>query len=284
MVEDVFSPQSLLEGVRISAAQCACIPNAVWVVVDGIGECIRIYSAGLAERNRVAVVFIHGDRLGGTEPVGYADNSTAKQEQKASAVASELRLPYIAIARPGTYGSSGKHTHRREMRELKLVNVALDAIKARHQLERFAIAGQSGGAAVASYLLTQRSDLACLVLTSGALSLGTIMRLNAASVYDTGNPGLYNPIRHVSEIPVQPNRPIFIIGDPKDRLSPLANQHEYYQALVAAGHPAWFALGSATGSGHHTLDGTGRTVASWSAAGMAPSDILERFAQGAILG
>src|SRR6266436_2038338 len=38
-----FSGAELLRGKRITEAECAALPGAVWVTVDQQGECIRYY-------------------------------------------------------------------------------------------------------------------------------------------------------------------------------------------------------------------------------------------------
>ena len=75
------------------------------------------------------------------------------------------------LARPGTEGSTGEHSQRRTPREIDLISAALDAIKSRHGYARLHIAAYGEGAHAAAALLAKRSDLGCVVLASGLVSL-----------------------------------------------------------------------------------------------------------------
>src|SRR6202035_637484 len=67
-------------------------------------------------------------------------------------------------------GTSGNHTARKTLLELRLMNAALDAIKQRYGFEGFHMVGQSGGSKVVGGLIGLRHDIACAVLGSGPLA------------------------------------------------------------------------------------------------------------------
>ncbi|MET4736691.1 pimeloyl-ACP methyl ester carboxylesterase [Bradyrhizobium japonicum] len=274
---EMFPPETLLSGYTVSEQACKAQSSSVWVVVDGKGDCIRYYAAGLSSgSNKYAIFYLHGDRLWGANPISYDDNDSAKQQAKIDDIQKEVGLPFIMVARPGTYGSSGSHVHRREKREVMLNNAAIAALRKRYAIEHAAVTGQSGGGANAAYVLTQQPDLSCVVLTSSALSMNTILAADVKSIYDTSNSGLYDPIQHVAEVKPNDARKVFVIGMEGDKFSPFANQKEFAEALKAKGHNVFLIHGKAAGSYGHTLDRTGRTVSKWCLTGIPVQEIIER--------
>ena len=168
---ETYQPETLMKEYEVNETSCKSNPNNVWAVVDNKGDCIRYYAAGFSNGpNKSAIIYIHGDRLWGEKPIGYDDNDSDKQQQNVEEIHKALGLPFVMIARPGTYGSSGSHAHRREMREVELVDAAIKVIRDRYKIEQTALTGQSGGGTVAAYVLTKQPDLNCVVLTSSALS------------------------------------------------------------------------------------------------------------------
>ncbi|MBI3451836.1 MAG: hypothetical protein HY057_03205 [Rhodospirillales bacterium] len=282
---ETFPPETLNSGFKVDEASCKSRSDAVWIVVDGAGDCIRYYAGNLSGgANEAAVFYLHGDRLWGDKPIAYGDNTSEKQQANVEAFSAEIGLPLIMIARPGVYGSSGSHGNRRQARELRLVNAAIAEIRMRHRIEKAGLTGQSGGGAVAAYVLTQQPDLYCVALTSAALSMKTIIRMDPQSIYDTTRANLYNPIDHVSEVKPDIRRNVFVIGMEGDKFSPLANQKEYADMLKAQKHAVYFFEGEAAGSYRHTLDRTGRSVTSWCLKGASPAEIEKRVQAGEVKG
>src|SRR5262245_29200188 len=52
-----FSGAELLRGKRITQAECAALPGAVWAAVDQQGECIRYYHSTAGSSGSEVVVF-----------------------------------------------------------------------------------------------------------------------------------------------------------------------------------------------------------------------------------
>src|SRR5262249_30669818 len=149
---------------RISREECQATQDAVWVEHEEGTECIRYYpSANVAGAKRAAF-FFHGDLLEGklVIPGAYKDNHSATLRKAAQNLARLNGVPFILVARPGAYGSSGLHTERRRLKEYLSLNAAVDAIKARYGLREVLLSGQSGGATTVGALLTLgRTDVAC---------------------------------------------------------------------------------------------------------------------------
>jgi hypothetical protein len=85
-------------------------------------------------------------------------------------VRASLSQPKPSFARIGVEGTSGNHTARKTLLELRLMNAALDAIKERYGSEGFHLVGQSGGSKLVGGLIGLRHDVACAVSGSGPLA------------------------------------------------------------------------------------------------------------------
>src|SRR5258706_12659512 len=239
-----MSVAGLRTGVVVDAAECAREPSAVWVAAphsDGIveGACIRYYAAGLGATTPVAIVFLHGNRLARSfdkdgrliridAGESYGNPSAAAMQAAAALQAKALGHPFIILARPGYYGSSGVANEQYRRREILLVNAALDAIKRRHGIARFGVAAQSGGGPSLGGILALRDDVACAAFSS---SLTAFEEREQALKGATRGPPLhkvtpdaYDPIREVSSINPRPELRVFVVGDANDKLIPLAAQ------------------------------------------------------------
>ena len=282
---DCFEAGSLTRGVPPPVSPHEAPRDTVWVEVDGAVDCIRYYAAGASGGGtEAALIYLHGDRLRGETPVSYGDNTPWQQQDIADAAHRLTGLPFVLLARPGTYGSSGCHAHRRTARELRVVDAAVRAIRTRYGMARTGLAGQSGGAAVAAYALTQQPDLCCVVLTAGALSMQAIVALDPSSIYDTQMLGLYDPVAHVAEVKAEADRCVVVVASEGDRISPPANQRKYADALARHGHCVHFMWGQGAGEHRHTLDRTGWAVAAWCLNGVPPDQIASRLRAGEVRG
>ena len=167
---DGFSGSELLNGKRVTEQECQSAGTAVWVVVAGHGECIRYYHSTAGGTTNAALVYLNSDVVvtnerGESRPVvPYLRSTPSVMQNSSMSWSRSLRMPYILLARPGTYGSSGSHAQRRTPRETDVVSAALDAIKAAHGYQRLHLVGQSTGAHTAAALLSRRTDLGCVVL------------------------------------------------------------------------------------------------------------------------
>ncbi|HEX2438792.1 MAG TPA: hypothetical protein VHT71_10845 [Methylomirabilota bacterium] len=295
-----MSPAGLRTGVIVSAAECGREPSAVWVTAphaDGVveGACIRYYAAGLAATNPVAIVFLHGNRLARSfdkegrlirvdAGSSYGAPSVAEMQTAAGLQAKALGHPFIIVARPGYYGSSGVANDQYRRREILLVNAALDAIKQRHGIARFGVSSQSGGGPALAGLLAMRSDIPCAAFSS---SLTAFDEREQALREPSRNPPLrqvtpdaYDPIRETTNIRPAADRRVFIVGDPNDKLIPLAAQQAYADALKRQGVHVAMTASTAVGDNHHSLGATGQRAVGWCLDGVSDAEILTRMGKG----
>lgn len=160
------------------------------------------------------------------------------------------------LARPGTYGSSGQHTYRRQYREIKVVDAAISAIKHRHGFERLLLVGQSGGGLLVGAMLSRRQDIACAVISSGLVA---VKRRNQDLRQDdpTGLPDVYDPADHVTEISRTTGLHVIVLTDPTDRNVTASSQADYVARLKAHGVSVQHIAVPGRGPNNHNLDEEG---------------------------
>ena len=265
-----FSERALQWGVSISEADCRQLTHAVWVSHTEGTECIRYYpSAGLeaagtaSPRPKVAVLFFHGDHLAGKTPLGdYGKITPQRLLDTVQRNEQQYKVPYILVARPGVYGSSGDHTERRRAKEFRSLNAAVDAIKARHGLEQVVLAGQSGGATAAAAILTLgRQDVKCVAAGSGGYAVKelAVVKWQKLGVSPrrgcdgTGYCDPYDVIEHVDGIAPDPGRQIYLIGDPQDQNTVFPLQRAFFDKVREAGHQVMLMEARGRGPDRHGM-------------------------------
>lgn len=245
---------------------CPDEPSYVWVEHSHGVECIRYFASDDLHDVHTVIVEFYGDRINfmDTPPGDIPRNTAHDQVRHAKQQAMIANTPVVIIARPGTFGSSGDHSARRQEKEFHSINSAIDAIKQRYSIERFTLLGQSGGATAAAAILTMgRTDITCLVLTSGAYSLlerAHRIRLqnNRPTNPDRDTTGLrnpYDPINHIEGIDQNSETSIYILGNRNDRNTFFDLQENFWQQLVDAGHDAFIEEHQAIPPMHHRLEG-----------------------------
>lgn len=289
-VQNTLDPRFVKTGATMTEQQCSALPEAVWVVVEASGDCIRYYSSGLKDGGNATVfVWLHGDILRrrheqgdffkttAQEVIGYGNNRPEALREAMASWSRQFGRPAIFVGRPGAYGSSGDHTQRRQPREVALLDKAMETLKTRHRIGEFIVAGQSGGGGVTAALLARRSDIACAVMTSGALAVRARIKMKKWPADATGATTFYDPIDHVGEIRAHPRLRIFVVGDPLDKQVPFATQQMYHEALKARGLPTFLLRArSPETKQSHALAPLGMRVAGWCAQGLATAEIERR--------
>lgn len=283
---DSFDPEVVKSGATMTKEKCNSLEESVWVVVDKTGDCIRYYAAGLKPDNDKIVVFFSGDRLVrkwdrhfntiSQQVEGYQDNNADALKLEMQEVFSLSGIPTIFLARPGIYGSSGDHRKRRLLREVELVNGALNAIRDKHHIRHLSLAGQSGGGHLVASMLAMRSDITCASIASGATAVRARIQLKNWPGDATGYNNFYDPIDHVSKISPASGLRIFVIGDPRDTNVPFSTQSLYYDALKKRGLDAHLLKATGRGSQHHSLGRWAFRVAGWCANGLPTEAIVSR--------
>ena len=224
-------------------AHCPDRMGFLWVQAAEGPSCIRYFASDDIDGARIAIVQFSGDRDGVMDqaPTRIPGNTEELRTLDAQRSRDRAGVPWIFMARPGTYGSSGDHRKRRQLVEFHALDAALDALMQRHRLQRIVIVGHSGGATAGAALLTMgRTRIACAVLTSGAYGLLERARMLGRSrdgrTDTTGSAEFYDPLDHVGGIARDPARRIVLIGNREDRNTPFVLQQRFADAVAKAGH------------------------------------------------
>lgn len=284
--DEPFTPREALHGSFSSPQHCAKVPGGLWVEMDGTGDCIRHYAAGLdpGPHPKVMVYFSGDALLRNTRSIRfigetYAHQTPAKITADMAEWSDQAGVPAIFLARPGLYGSSGNHNLRRLPREIALVGAALDMLKSRHGIAEFILVGHSGGGHLAASLLNSRRDIAAVVISSGLVSVKQLAKLwsKRRSVPDPfifPPDAYYDPMDGVEQIRRDPTPQIYVLSDPQDTAVPFASQLRYVKRLRAAGFEPIHIYAHAPDPGHHLLVRHARRAAALIAREKAPRDIV----------
>lgn len=263
---DTFTAEGLLKGVQATAEQCAALPQAVWArTVAGTAECIRYWMAGPRPSGPAprVLVYIPSDQMAFDRPeAGYTGRSAQALQGLADAAGTRLGVPYILLSRPGIFGSSGEHTQRRRELEPRLMNAALDELKARHGVNEFVLVGLSGGGHIVASLLGWRSDIVCAVPASAVSSPRLRWQGLGRSTDLTGFADSHEPIDHLprSAAAYHPKLRVFVLGDPKDGNVPWSTQTPLATRLKEVGVATELLTGEGSDSQRHVLGASAQQV------------------------
>jgi pimeloyl-ACP methyl ester carboxylesterase len=281
--KEPFSGSDLLNGKKITQAECEALPSAVWVVAEGQRECIRYFHSAAGGSGSEVIVSFPQDMVstngrGEVKPHDYYVKATPAQVQDlAVSWSRNLGLPYLRLGRPGTYGSSGEHGKRRTAGEIAIISAALDAIKVRHGYTRIHLVGWSTGGHSAAALMARRTDLGCVVLSSALLSVRSYLAEFGRSEDWTGNKNPIDPIALVDRITARPDLRIFVLTDPDDAVISARSQTVYVKRLAAAKLPVRQIFVAAPDTSAHQLDSQARQVLAACAKGTADDAIVAKF-------
>lgn len=284
---EMFSGARVKAGIRISPAECRVLAlqhTGVWVEADGESLCLRYYASGLKTvgGNAVAAAWLHGDIMGSMNGgVGHQEGLGV-----AAMIAQERRLsqrfgvPFLFLGRPGAYGSGGDYRRTwHSPHEANLIDAGLEALKRRYGVRAWALGGHSAGGTLAAELLARRTDLKCVVISSGAAAYRARLKAKGLTQELTHPQWWFDPYDSLDRIAHDPKRRVFVIGDPRERNVLFSTQVLYFRGLRARGHAAWLApLEKAAPPDFHSLVDFGETATGMCARGDRAADILAALA------
>ena len=248
---EILRKDEMLHGVTMSQAQCAAIPQTVWVKAYGRDFCVRYYMSTAGGEGRRPVVFLQGDQFGPLDiktynwkdTSGSADVDTADLVSFADSFSKMTKTTAIYLARIGVDGTSGDHRSRKTVLELKLIDAALDAIKQRHGFEGFHIAGQSGGSQILGGLIGLRQDIGCAVAGSGQFLTSNMNGDPSRTYFDSS--------KYIPDVLRRPSLRLLVVTDPADKQVPAKMQNAYVEKYRKAGRPIPQFNVEATDPKHH---------------------------------
>jgi PAN domain len=243
---DIIRWQDMYGGIVMSQAQCAAIPEAVWVTPNRRSFCMRYYFSTAGGQGGRPVVFLGGDAAWASTAdqqkspppdAHFNDSDTDNLAQGADRISRDQGTTAILLARVGLDGSSGTHhSLRHSVLELEATNAALDAIKARYGFEGFNVYGHSGGGNLAAGLLELRNDIGCDVIADGQLTHPNPHGLKIETG-KTADPALeiFDVTDAVAIIARNRSARILVVTDPQDRIVRIEHQNPFVEKLKQAG-------------------------------------------------
>lgn len=257
-----FTAEQLLRGVSATQAECDKVSGLWAALPSGETECLRYWSAGLAPgANPKLLVYLTGDQITGTQAeAGYATRGPAAVQAIVDGYQKRLGVPFVLLARPGTFGSSGDHRQRRREPEARLVSAALDALKARHGVDELSLAGLSGGGHTVAALLGWRKDITCAVAASAVSSPRLRWERKGWTADATGFTDSYEPVAQLKAGAFHPRLRVFVLGDEKDSNVPWPTQLPLAQRLRELGVATEVVTGEGTGGERHILGASAQAL------------------------
>ncbi len=258
--EPAFRPDDVIRGVPADPALQER-NGWVWVELAEPAECLRCYGALAGHREALPLIFFEGDVIDrGNHLAGdiviresYPLQTPFLMQAEAEQIASALSWPFVNLARPGVFGSSGHHGERRREREVAVVDRALDRLKAEFGWGGFTLAGLPGGWHLIAALMARRSDIDCAVIASGNVAVRQRNAARGLHVNSTGYADFVDPIELVAAVARKPPRRIIVLTDPQDSVVTAACQGVYVQALRQAGVKVEQRFVTALDPRHHIL-------------------------------
>jgi hypothetical protein len=257
----------------VTRAQCLAQPARVWVALEDGAECIAYISAPGRMSGETAVLFFEGDFRNTDQD--YAAKAVGYYQREVLDASSAFGMPVLVVARPGLMGSTGFHLLGGRRDEGEVMALTTDAIKERYGFRRLAVAGQSGGARVIAQLLVLgRRDIACAVMASGAYDVPRSRTGRTdTNVFGQAGRKFLVPMQQAQNIAAAPDRRVFVIGDPRDTITPFDEQRRWAEKLQALGHHAVLIEATAEGAEHHGLGSVALLAAGLCAKGRSDADI-----------
>jgi dienelactone hydrolase len=275
--QDSFDFQTMRRGsAKSTETQCANTSHAIWIVFESRGDCIRYYpSPNVSDATGQAIIFMSGDSISHDIDLANYTTTADKLMQTVAQRSVQLMRPYIYLARPGTFGSSGDHTQRRRLREVKLVELAIAEISKRHGITELALAGQSGGGHLVGALLPFLPNLKCAVPAAGALAVKQRYQSKGLSRDTTGYADSYDPIEHIGQVKAQVDLRLLIVADPQDSNVPFEGIKSFHEKAVQYGIRSVLLEGQGFGAERHGLSNTARYIAAWCLRGFSDVQLLD---------
>jgi predicted esterase len=254
-----WTKDGIIAGATSSQDSCS-LKTHVWIVDGGEGFCIRFFTNDVKSKNAAAIFFFQGDFVGSDwDSTGHSrgviwahkgDMGAVLFKNTNLFVERQMGLPFVYLSRPGVLGSSGDHKNKTQPQESRVINAAIDSLKARLKIRELVLAGQSGGAALVANILPKRSDVKCAVMGSGAVALWQFAsRFVAQDVYKTWE----DPIQSAHEIGNVATHFYVLAGD-GDKTRPPEYQKMYAQFLTDKGLDVHFELIKKTSGDPHDLE------------------------------
>jgi pimeloyl-ACP methyl ester carboxylesterase len=252
---EIIKKEDTLRGITMTRDECDAKPETLWLNVYDKDFCVRYYLSTAGGQGNRPVIILNGDSNGPVDPKDWSwkEPSTAKDVDTDKLVAwadkfSKLaKTTAIYIGRIGVEGTSGSHLARKTLIEVNLMDMVLDALRKRYEFEGFHLVGQSGGGRLVFGVAEMRSDVGCLISSSGAIG-------DRSRTSRSGDPGrtFFDVMSNTRYLSQNSALRMIVLSDPKDQQVPMATkQTPMVDSLRKDGHDVLHLLVEAAGPKHH---------------------------------
>jgi hypothetical protein len=237
---------------KMTRQECLGLKDRIWVDHKAGFDCISVVTPsslkGDGTQTETAIIFIDGDVPADQQNATDDERARKTYETMTEALSARFTVPVLVLSRPGILGSSGTHLLGGQRDDATVLDTAIDQLKKRYGVRKLVMVGQSGGSRLIAQLLVMgRRDINCAVLGSGAYDTPNV------STNIWGEPGkrFLVPMRQTEGIVQARERRIFVVGDPKDSVTPFPEQKIWADKLAALGHHAVLVETEARGDKNH---------------------------------
>lgn len=269
---------SALAYEKIDRAKCVGTGDRLWLTHAEGFDCITVFAPLAADRKGdTAIVFFDGDIPIEEQTSTRETQMRASYQRLVQTLTDRHKVPVYVVARPGVLGSSGSHSAGGRRDEGQVIDVALEEIKRTFGMKSFVFAGQSGGARIIAQVLTLgRRDIVCAIMGSGAYDVPRLKSGERTFTNIFGDAGrrYLIPMRQIADIPVVASRRLFVLGDPRDQITPFLEQRAWTESLVRLGHHAVLIEGQATDDKFHGMTEKALAAAGLCAQGRPDAEIV----------
>lgn len=267
---------SEMKVAKITRAECLSTGDRIWLSHAGGNDCTTVIVPdtlkGDGKTAETAIVFIDGDVPLEDQTLAGDERSRRSYAAMINARTAKFGVPVIVMARPGVLGSSGTHHYGGRRDDAQVVDAALDEIKKRYSVRNLVMAGQSGGSRLIAQLLVMgRRDIRCAVMGSGAFDAPNV----GYNIFGEVGRRYLVPMQRIDQMQSIRERRLFIVGDPRDTVTPLAGQKAWADALAARGHHAVLVETEARGEKNHGASQQSIEAAGLCAMGRPDAVIIE---------
>ncbi|MEM6536448.1 MAG: hypothetical protein AAF668_01825 [Pseudomonadota bacterium] len=252
-----FEPDLVLSGSETDGKDSDG-PGQLLIECDGTTDLIKFYGAQYHDTDEPPLIFLSGDVVERTKSgfrvhPGYHQNSPASIQIEAEEFSKTFNRTFVQLARPGIYGSTGNHMHRRRPHEVNLVDAAISKLVDTFEWEEIDVAGLSGGGHLAACLAARRNDIRRLTIGSGNVAVRDRLDILGLTSDVTGFDDFVDPICFVEQIADSNVQLITMITDPRDALAPAHLQIKFANLLRGAGARVDHQFVDSADPNHHVL-------------------------------
>lgn len=220
--ESSFSPDDVLAGLQPQQVDSSG-PGRIALSVNNQAAVLRFYGSVQFGEKQTPVIYLAGDvveHIAGKITVreDYQALTPMGLQAEAVEIAERHGRTFLHLARPGIFGSTGNHLHRRRKHEVDLVDQAITRLATAFSWNRIDLVGLSGGGHLVACLMARRCDIRKVVIASGNLAVRQRNSERGLVADATGFQDFVDPITLVDQVANHPPEQVVLLTDRDDTI------------------------------------------------------------------